>query len=580
MYHKQAGTSSNDPIPPYVSTGTHKDDWDGIHITDTPINLETNPFNPPKGSSCPINQLPAELLSHIFMVGTLDAAEEVLEEEDMSEEDDMSDDDEEEEGEGEAPEFQVLVSHVCKHWREVALQTPALWTTIDFAEGAPFEKSATWVERSKGCALDIGIDCCPDDDDGEQEDDEDEDDEDEDEDDGEVGPSEKPPSFTLQHLTAAMIIVEPHIARWKSFQIGADTYEYIYLALTRLSKCPPAPLLELLQFHIYDDWDDVSVFAPANLRDPFHLIFQGEAPKLTQISLWGVHISWSQSHFLSGLTELEMAYHTEDVRPSFTEFTQILRNSTSLETLALSASGPAGSPEDWYSEDNMLPFETIEIPTLKNLVLAYFDPKYASGLMNTFYPPNLESLTLDFDEHDWTDFVNQLSTPRPGKTKSLFSTLTHLKISALACNSAAVNTMYTSLVNLKSINLNFDHMDEHFFQKLAQPVAVNLAEPNAIIIVQESMAGPKTPMFLPNLEAITTSGIGGPDMKAFVEVRKRAGVPLKTVFMNQDDDVEEAEEAFFREQLESFEFFEGSEDELDLEPVEVDDGANEWEDED
>ena len=55
-------------------------------------------------------------------------------------------------------EFPTLVSHVCRHWRLVAISTPALWTSLEFAEGPPYEKSKTWVERSKDCDLDICID--------------------------------------------------------------------------------------------------------------------------------------------------------------------------------------------------------------------------------------------------------------------------------------------------------------------------------------------------------------------------------------------------------------------------------------
>ena len=41
--------------------------------------------------------------------------------------------------------FQVLVSHVCRHWREIALESPTLWTTLSFTEGSPFEKSSIWI---------------------------------------------------------------------------------------------------------------------------------------------------------------------------------------------------------------------------------------------------------------------------------------------------------------------------------------------------------------------------------------------------------------------------------------------------
>lgn len=98
----------------------------------------SNPFIPPTGDRCPINDLPNELLAHIFCLGT--SAEEYGCDDD-EDDDEYVDTDEEEEGEGgeedgymedddsdddmdgkdEMPvlPFQVLVSHVCRHWREV-----------------------------------------------------------------------------------------------------------------------------------------------------------------------------------------------------------------------------------------------------------------------------------------------------------------------------------------------------------------------------------------------------------------------------------------------------------------------------
>lgn len=99
------------------------------------IILDHNPFVPPKGDRCPINDLPNELLAHIFYLGAFESEED--EEDDMYQEeignqlDDINEEgsgveDVEEEGDegDDIPDYdgmpyQVLVSHVCKHWREV-----------------------------------------------------------------------------------------------------------------------------------------------------------------------------------------------------------------------------------------------------------------------------------------------------------------------------------------------------------------------------------------------------------------------------------------------------------------------------
>jgi hypothetical protein len=86
--------------------------------------IACNPYVPPTGDRCPINDLPNELLAHIFQLGT-EGDEDDDDEDDMYQEEDLS---EAEDGEKEAGKkvhgeevlpFQVLVSHVCAHWRTV-----------------------------------------------------------------------------------------------------------------------------------------------------------------------------------------------------------------------------------------------------------------------------------------------------------------------------------------------------------------------------------------------------------------------------------------------------------------------------
>lgn len=109
------------------------------NVIQTNFNLEahlkkiilSNPWVPPTGDQCPINDLPNELLAHIFALGAVEEEEDpeeddiyqeniddpVLVDGDMVEDDGFKDVDEADD----APvlPFQVLVSHVCSHWRTV-----------------------------------------------------------------------------------------------------------------------------------------------------------------------------------------------------------------------------------------------------------------------------------------------------------------------------------------------------------------------------------------------------------------------------------------------------------------------------
>jgi len=335
-----------------------------------------------------------------------------------------------------------------------------------------------------------------------------------------------------------------------------DHYNYMHLATTTLASLPCAPSLEVLQLYHYEDTDeDLRLFEPVRLRDPFPVLFSGNAPKLSQIALWGVHITWSmdKNTFLTDLKDLELAYHAEDVRPSWEEFERILLTSPSLDTLTLCLSGPSGRPCDWHSEG------PIHLPALRNLVLAYHEPEYIGPLLSLLYTPNVTSLALDFDAGDFSSFARQLATPRPGTNKSLLKGLEHLKISGLPCDHSVVDIMYAQLGNLRSINLTCTFLDMIFFLKLGQPIPSS-----------SSSTTTPTAFYCPILDTVTTSGILGRAMCRFVEARKLAGMPVKRVFMSDNDVLDDEDEAWLRGHLETFELFEPSDEEEESEASDVD----------
>jgi hypothetical protein len=589
--------------------------------------LANNPFVPP-ASGCPINDLPNELLAYIFLLGTqmeeedegededededeagdyvdaLDLAQPwddsgVYEDEDEDmegshkksgkkdgkrkyakseedEEDDDDADDEEDEDEDEDEEldlpFQVLVSHICRHWREIALESPILWTKLTFTEGAPFEKSKAWIQRSKSSPLEITIDCTvPDNLDytGDHESINSEPEERNrlviprqpgshgdkyDEEHGECG--HDPSFYSLDDLTTILDIIVPYVAQWRLLEFSVSYYVYMHTLLFRLAQCPSAPLLEVLSLHHYEDGgnendDNEEEFYPPELSTRF-LIFNGIAPNLQEVTLWGVHLDWERSlSFLAGLQELEFAYHAKDVRPSFATFTKLLAASPNLRTLTLCLSGPAEQndmDDDWS-------IDPIEVLSLKNLVLCYHEPNYIIALMRVLYTPGVTSLVLDYDGADYTEFVQALTMPLPGKSKSLLAGLEQLKIAGLPCNGKSAEAFLDQLARLQSLNLNCGE-EEIFFDLLWRPLA-------------QSVTPSKT--YCPNLHTIWTSGILGQQMKRLIETRKAAGVPIKRVFMSQQDEVGGREEKWIKDHVETLEFFEPSDSEEDYVDMDVDD---------
>ncbi|KAG9083443.1 hypothetical protein FS749_006025 [Ceratobasidium sp. UAMH 11750] len=82
----------------------------------------------------PINRLPIELLSRIFVAGDeLDQDKVQVADEDNAEAD---------------LEFQELVVQVCRHWRTVALDMPTLWSYITISGPAPHLRAQSFLARS------------------------------------------------------------------------------------------------------------------------------------------------------------------------------------------------------------------------------------------------------------------------------------------------------------------------------------------------------------------------------------------------------------------------------------------------
>ncbi|KAI0335912.1 hypothetical protein GY45DRAFT_1267392 [Cubamyces sp. BRFM 1775] len=589
------------------------------------IDLSSNPFVPPKDGRCLINDLPSELLAHIFTLGWTPERDQEPDSDDF---DDVDSDDgtystissegsepeptpqeQEEEKERRLP-FNVLVSHVCSRWRAVAIENPLLWSHIRFVGAPPYDRATTYLERAKAAPLAITVDRTID---------EDEDDFSVSED-GSYTPEDNDPELNI--ISGIMDLITPHVAHWQALQIMVSFYPHMHRALEALAAAGPAPLLEVLQLYHYEDTDEhLSFRHPALREQPFQL-FGGVAPRLTHVALWGVHLPWARdaSPFLEGLTDLELAYHARDVRPSFYEFARILRASPDLRTLTLCLSCPAGTPADWPSsgmpESEEPPADgtavamdvdasaPLVLAKLTDLVLAYLEPAYLLSLLPRLALPALTSLALDLEEDDYTDVLAYLASPRslphqqpqhqqlaltpqqllrgpgvagPATTRSLLSNLTSLKIASLPANEATVRDAYRQLDSLVALNLNVGYLAEYWIDLLfPQPDSGSNSSSSST-----STSGGE--LYLPRLESLTTTGVDGARMRELVEARAARGRPLKTVLMNQDDDVTDEDEDWLGKHVDRFEYFEGSDEEEDvdmLEEIFEDDEDGDWEDAD
>ena len=191
----------------------------------------------------------------------------------------------------------IRVSHVCRHWRNMALTCPSLWTCLPLRESRWTEEM---LKRSKMASLI-------------------------------VRPNGRNPSVS----TSTMKMALSHILRIKELrlhiqELGNNLQEVI----SSLPKC--APRLEILQLSM-----------GTHLHHPFGRNDTGripedtlcETPRLRQLELSHCEFSWN-SQLLSGLTHLTLNRVPSNARPSSTQFMDALRSSPNLQLLDLQVCFP------------------------------------------------------------------------------------------------------------------------------------------------------------------------------------------------------------------------------------------------
>jgi len=215
-----------------------------------------------KNSFAPINRIPPEVLSLIP---------------------DYYDDD--------TDQGLIALTHVCRGWRDMFISCSSLWTQLDCMD---FDKTRTFIQRSKSSPLDIFLEMHKDED---------------------------------TYLDDAFLLVTPHIHRIKYLAIYADAMP----DAVRHLHCH-APLLEELDI-------DLTCTTHAPVLDS--ALFKGDLSSLRELGLSGVvtHLPWNN---LANLTTFDL----RSCRPGRDFITRLLdffENAPLLRTIMLEDSIPESS---------------------------------------------------------------------------------------------------------------------------------------------------------------------------------------------------------------------------------------------
>ncbi|KAI0357349.1 hypothetical protein OH77DRAFT_93605 [Trametes cingulata] len=420
----------------------------------------------------PIHSLPVELLTRIFQLGV--------------DSDPLPDD----QYPGE-PTFEVLVSHVCRHWRQIAIHTPHLWTTIHFRTRAHMVRGETYLSRNGHLPIDIYVDTCSEDDYKER----------------------KDLLFREQFLPVFDVVL-PHINRWRELHLKVADLECKSFARRVLSTCGTAPALQTLQLWHVQNWR-TSERLYNHIGPPPVVVFGGSLPSLKHIILQGVNLPWSRSPFLRDLTSIEFALHSDNVRMPFDLWREMLDSSPNLTRLSLLFAGPRAAPsgtsplpdgiEWWGAEppppDAVVPpgaplppsVDPIQLPQLRELQLNNLESDYLIALFRTLHAPGVRALHLglDFDDQDATPFMEYLAAPPRHPAAKLrgpsdgsssngssngaggapcpkFPALERLSVSALKCSVPSWRALLAASRKVTRLEVDFAQLSEGAFDVLLE----------------------------------------------------------------------------------------------------------------
>jgi F-box-like len=257
----------------------------------------------------------------------------------------------------------INVTHVCTHWRRVALEDPSLWTTIPFSN---LRWANEMLERSKMAPLTVMTDLY----------------------------AKDSPHMELVQSTLTKIarIQKVSLTQHRSYLLQG------LLEMVLGDLVEPAPFLESLEVS-FNDRSSVHRLPPS--------IFSGEAPRLRQLELRDCALTWDMP-FLRTLTSLTISFVPPAARPSMRQIVASLSNMSNLDILVLRDVLPEGSADAAPGEvgDGLV----ARLPQLTYLCIESDVPEGAFLLARLIYPSTVSvtlvgiircesTNTVDFSQH-------------------------------------------------------------------------------------------------------------------------------------------------------------------------------------
>jgi hypothetical protein len=264
-----------------------------------------------RNALAPISSLPTEVIFTIFSILRVPVAASPLTPPTLSDKPDN------------LPWFRI--SHVCRHWREIALNQPLFWNQLYFNNFSS-AGAAGILARAKMAPLYLEARV--------------------------LG------RWNDAQFSAFQTEIRMHTSHISHLDIGADFFHFSNVVEGLVS---PAPILEYLSLAC-EGFPTVATSSGVSIPDT---LFDGTTPRLSCLKLRKCDISW-KSPFLKGLRYLEIRYPSASGRPSLSDWLDALDEMPQLEMLSLDGASPIALPSSPPSGIK----RTITLPSLSVLVFS------------------------------------------------------------------------------------------------------------------------------------------------------------------------------------------------------------------
>ena len=211
----------------------------------------------------------------------------------------------------------IFVTHVCRRWREIALQSPYLWNHINFTK-LTLDGFTEILARAKMSPLHV---------------------------EAKITPRSKARFNALRRQLEAHIFHTRHLSISGEFQTLLERLVSPAPALVSLSLTRPS--------HPFSSSQLECIIIPDSL-------FNGTAPKLTRLELLSCSIGW-KSPLFKGLQTLKIRTPSAQEMPTLDDWLAALNEMRQLKTLILHGATPAVSIDNPHTSE---PQRTVTLPSL------------------------------------------------------------------------------------------------------------------------------------------------------------------------------------------------------------------------